>query len=65
MAGKKSPKKGGKAKSPKKAADGEAKELGAEEEGKKEQDYASLVNIPTHGWMKIEVGFDAVRELYN
>lgn len=63
MAGKKSPKKGGKAKSPKKAADGEAKELGAEEEDKKEQNYSSLVNIPTHGWMKIEVSFDAVREL--
>lgn len=54
MPGKKSPKKGGKAKSPKKAA--AAPKLDPEEEAKKAEEYANLVNIPTHGWMKIEVG---------
>jgi len=55
MAGKKSPKKGGKAKSPKKAAKEEDVKFPVEEEVKEEKDYSNLVNIPKHGWIKVEV----------
>jgi hypothetical protein len=56
MAGKKSPKKGdSKAKSPKKTDIAAESKFCPDEEVKKEEDYANLVNIPKHGWMKIEV----------
>ena len=52
MAGKK--KKGTKDKEPKTSAEG-AKDLTNEEEDKKEEEFNKLVNIPTHGWVKINV----------
>ena len=48
-----SPKKGGK-KAAKKAAPA-LKKLTPEEEAKKEEEYNNMVNIPEHGWVKIDM----------
>ena len=58
MAGKKSTKKSSKSKSSKKVVkDNEPKTETVKEEIKEEKDYASLVNIPKHGWIKLEVKY--------
>ena len=56
MAGKKSPKKSTKSKSPKKDQKEKEPKFVIEEETKKKRDYSDLVNIPKHGWIKLEVG---------